>query len=48
MHFPLLVICFIVYGRVTTLELRNQPIFYVKLNTTKKPVYVSNTNVTFI
>lgn len=48
MYFSIITICFIVYGKVTTLELRNQPIFYAKLNATKKPVYISNTVVTFI
>ena len=48
MYFSLLVICFLVYGRVTTLELRNQTIFYLQLNKTKQPVYTSNTIVTFI
>ena len=48
MYLSILAICFLVYGRISTLELRNQTIFYVKLNRTKEPVYISNANVILI
>jgi hypothetical protein len=47
MYFSILVICAIVYGRISTLELVNQTVFYMKVNKTKENLYLSN-EVTFI
>ena len=47
MRFSIFIIFAIVYGRISTLELVNQTIFYMKVNKTKENFYLSN-EVTFI
>lgn len=47
MYFSIFVICAIVYGRISTLELVNQTVFYIKVNKTIEKLYLSN-EVTFI
>ena len=48
MYFSIFAICCVVYGKIATLELRNQTIYNLQLNITKQPVYTTNANVILV